>query len=113
MNSGRGAGPEDPQGTPGSTGTPSGEDQDPDDWATWRQGPSGYSRPVPPGSESGAGAHERPPPRHPYEDRVPSQPPASGDRPAERSEAFWAPRRPAEGGQSYPPPETHEGPRSR
>jgi hypothetical protein len=103
-----GPGPDDPQGTPGPPDTPSSDDQDLE-WTAWRQGP-GYSTPVPPEPEprSGspkAGSHEKPPPKHPYTDRVPNQ--TSGTTP-ERRDDFWAPRRPAEAPSSYRPPEVHE-----
>jgi hypothetical protein len=88
------------------------------EWTAWRQG-AGYSRPVPPepdsGSGSGAGpgsgpakpgSHEKPAPRHPYQDRVPNQ----ASPPPDRREDFWAPRRSSESPRSYPPAESHEEP---
>ena len=106
MSSGHGSGPEDPQGTPTSSGA-SPDDQELE-WDAWRSGP-GYSRPDPPEPEprTGAGAkpgsHEKPAPRHPYEDRVAGQPSA----PRERPDDFWAPppRSADSVRSSYPPPE--------
>src|ERR1700729_4414124 len=110
MSSGHGSGPEDPQGTPSSSG-PSPDDQDLE-WDAGRSGP-GSSRPVPPepdpGSGAGAGSgakpgsHEKPAPRHPYTDRVPGQPSA----PRDRRDDFWAPppQRSADSARSYPPAE--------
>jgi hypothetical protein len=110
MSSGHGSGPEDPQGTPTSSGA-SPDDQDLE-WDAWRSGP-GYSRPLPPEPEPGSGAkpgsHEKPAPRHPYEDRVPGQPSA----PRERPDDFSAPlQRSADPPRSsYPPPEPPAEPR--
>jgi hypothetical protein len=89
------------------------DDQDLE-WTAWRSGP-GYSRPVPPDPEAGAGpakpgSHEKPAPRHPYQGRVPGQ-----AHPSERRDEFWGPKHSAEPSSAphVPPPEVHEEPRSR
>jgi hypothetical protein len=108
MSSGHESGPEDPQGASAPDDASSQDDQDLE-WTAWRQGP-GYSRPVPPEPEAGSGvprpgSHEKPGPRHPYQDRVPNQPSSS-----ERREDFWGPKHPT-GVSSYTSPEVHEEPR--
>jgi hypothetical protein len=65
MSAGQESGPEDPQGIPAqSDAVPSEAAPSDEDWANWRSGPGGYSRPVPPSPEPDATPHEEPDP-HP------------------------------------------------
>lgn len=118
MSSGHGSGPDDPQGKPTPADASSKGDQD-EEWTAWRQGPAGYSRPLPPEPEPGSasakpGSHEKPAPRHPYTDRVPGQPSAPAPQPpapSRRRDDLPSPRHSAEPeSRAYQAPSPYEEP---